>query len=88
MCGTKTIVIDPPSINEQVNAYYGPTFNSLHIPLGILNYPMYQKDRLPVLNFASIGAIVGHEMTHGFDNNGALFDKKGDLEVGEGAGRF
>ncbi len=64
-----------------VNAYYGPSFNALHVPLGILNYPMFQRRRLPALNLGSIGAIIGHEMTHGFDNNGARFDKDGNMKV-------
>lgn len=67
--------------HHKVNAYYSPTFNSLNIPLGILHYPMYQTARLAALNFGSLGAIVGHEMTHGFDNSGALFDKDGNFDV-------
>ena len=65
----------------QVNAYYSPTYNSMWLPLGIMHYPMFRENRLKALNYGSIGAIIGHEMTHGFDNHGALYNKDGNYEV-------
>ncbi len=65
----------------KVNAFYSPNFNALHIPLGILHFPFFQERRLSALNLGAVGAVVGHEMTHGFDNTGSLFDKDGNLHV-------
>ncbi|TRY77870.1 hypothetical protein TCAL_08138 [Tigriopus californicus] len=61
-----------------VNAMYVPNFNAIWIPLGILHSPMFQKDRLSASNFGALGMVLGHEMTHGFDNMGSLFDKSGN----------
>ncbi|XP_059096581.1 neprilysin-11-like isoform X2 [Tigriopus californicus] len=64
-----------------VNAMYVPNFNAIWIPLGILHSPMFQKDRLSASNFGALGMVLGHEMTHGFDNMGSLFDKSGNWKA-------
>ena len=60
---------------------YSPNYNMMWIPFGILGFPFYLPNRLDSLNFGALGAVVGHEMTHGFDNLGANFDSKGNLNV-------
>ena len=60
-----------------VNAMYSPDMNAIWIPLGIAHPPMYQDHRLRALNYGALGSIIAHELTHGFDNSGALFDKFG-----------
>ncbi len=61
----------------EVNAYYNPSTNQIVIPYGIMNKPYFSIDRHPVINFGSLGAIIGHEIIHGFDNEGRKFDYKG-----------
>jgi len=63
---------------QTVNAYYSPQWNEMVFPVAILQPPFFYKSFHPSMNFASIGAIMGHEMTHGFDSNGRKFDKNGD----------
>jgi endothelin-converting enzyme/putative endopeptidase len=65
----------PPS----VNAYYEPTMNQMVFPAGILQVPFYGKEQAPALNFGAIGMVVGHELTHGFDDEGRQFDAEGNL---------
>ena len=60
---------------------YSPNFNMIWLPFGILHFPFYLNNRLASLNYGALGAIVGHEMTHGFDNLGARFDSGGNLNV-------
>jgi putative endopeptidase len=62
-----------------VNAYYEPTMNEMVFPAGILRVPFYGKTQLPALNFGAIGMVVGHELTHGFDDEGRQFDAEGNL---------
>ncbi|HEX3771755.1 MAG TPA: M13 family metallopeptidase [Polyangiaceae bacterium] len=62
-----------------VNAYYEPTMNEMVFPAGILQAPFYAKDQSPALNFGAIGLVVGHELTHGFDDEGRQFDADGTL---------
>jgi putative endopeptidase len=62
-----------------VNAYYEPTMNEMVFPAGILQSPFYGKDQAPTLNFGAIGMVVGHELTHGFDDEGRQFDAEGNL---------
>ncbi len=62
-----------------VNAYYEPTMNEMVFPAGILQVPFYGKDQAPSLNFGAIGMVVGHELTHGFDDEGRQFDAAGNL---------
>ncbi|XP_031331522.1 neprilysin-2-like isoform X2 [Photinus pyralis] len=60
-----------------VNAFYSPYENSIVLPAGILQGAFFNKDRPNYMNYAVVGFIVGHEMTHGFDNRGRLCDKEG-----------
>ena len=62
-----------------VNAYYEPTLNEMVFPAGILQSPFYSKTQTPGLNFGGIGMVVGHELTHGFDDEGRQFDAQGNL---------
>jgi putative endopeptidase len=62
-----------------VNAYYEPTMNEMVFPAGILQEPFYGKQQTPALNFGAIGMVVGHELTHGFDDEGRQFDAEGNL---------
>ncbi|GAB9477984.1 Neprolysin cd1, peptidase family m13, neutral zinc metallopeptidase, partial [Globisporangium polare] len=61
-----------------VNAYYSPSQNQMVFPAAILQPPMFNGSSHPSQNFGSIGAIVGHELTHGFDSNGRLYDGDGN----------
>ncbi|XP_070562109.1 membrane metallo-endopeptidase-like 1 [Ptychodera flava] len=63
-----------------VNAYYTPGSNSITFPAGILQPPFYHKESPNYLNFGGIGMMIGHEITHGFDERGRQYDKDGDLE--------
>ncbi|XP_046850503.1 endothelin-converting enzyme homolog [Xenia sp. Carnegie-2017] len=69
-----------PSPPTAVNAYYYPLKNKMYILAGILEKPFYEPDHLKALNYGSIGMVVGHEMTHGFDFKGRLYDEKGNLK--------
>ena len=62
-----------------VNAYYEPTLNEMVFPAGILQPPFYAKLQSPAMNFGAIGVVVGHELTHGFDDEGRQFDADGNL---------
>jgi putative endopeptidase len=62
-----------------VNAFYDPSLNAIFIPCGVLGVPFYDETRSKTENFAAIGAVVGHEISHAFDNNGAKFDENGDF---------
>ena len=62
-----------------VNAYYNPSQNEIVFPAGILQPPFYDKDADMAVNYGAIGAVIGHESTHGFDDEGRKFDYKGDL---------
>jgi putative endopeptidase len=62
-----------------VNAYYDPTENDINFPAGILQPPFYDFKADDALNFGGMGAVIGHELTHGFDDQGALFDAQGNL---------
>ncbi|MBE9667227.1 M13 family metallopeptidase [Mucilaginibacter boryungensis] len=63
-----------------VNAYYNPSFNEIVFPAGILQFPFFDKDADDAINYGAIGAVIGHEMTHGFDDQGAQYDKEGNLK--------
>ncbi|HZD96229.1 MAG TPA: M13 family metallopeptidase, partial [Candidatus Sulfotelmatobacter sp.] len=63
-----------------VNAYYEPTENNINFPAGILQPPFYDFKADDALNFGGMGAVIGHELTHGFDDQGALFDPEGNLK--------
>ncbi len=62
-----------------VNAYYNPSFNDINFPAGILQPPFFDFKVDPAVNFGGIGVVIGHEMTHGFDDQGSKYDGKGDL---------
>jgi putative endopeptidase len=62
-----------------VNAYYNPLENNINFPAGILQPPFYDFKADDALNFGGIGAVIGHELTHGFDDQGRQFDKDGNL---------
>ncbi|MGZ4875729.1 MAG: M13 family metallopeptidase, partial [Candidatus Angelobacter sp.] len=65
----------PPTIN----AYYDPQFNTINFPAGILQPPFFSSDGDDATNFGAEGAVIGHEITHGFDDEGRKFDDKGNL---------
>ena len=65
----------PPTIN----AYYDPQFNTINFPAGILQPPFFSSDADDATNFGAEGAVIGHEITHGFDDQGRKFDEKGNL---------
>jgi len=62
-----------------VNAYYNPSFNEIVFPAGILQPPFYYQGADDAVNYGAIGAVIGHEMTHGFDDQGSQYDKHGNL---------
>ena len=62
-----------------VNAYYDPTMNNINFPAGILQPPFYQNDMDDAVNYGGIGMVIGHELTHGFDDEGRQFDAHGNL---------
>ncbi|XP_063350408.1 endothelin-converting enzyme 2b isoform X1 [Pelmatolapia mariae] len=62
-----------------VNAYYMPTKNGIVFPAGILQAPFYAHDHPKALNFGGIGVVMGHELTHAFDDQGREYDKEGNL---------
>ena len=62
-----------------VNAYYDPSFNDINFPAGILQPPFFDFKIDPAVNFGAIGVVIGHEMTHGFDDQGSKYDGKGNL---------
>nr|XP_061811873.1 endothelin-converting enzyme 2-like isoform X1 [Nerophis lumbriciformis] len=63
-----------------VNAYYMPTKNGIVFPAGILQAPFYARDHPKALNFGGIGVVMGHELTHAFDDQGREYDKEGNLK--------
>ena len=63
-----------------VNAYYDPQRNSITFPAGILQPPFFEADADDAVNYGAIGAVIGHEMGHGFDDQGAKFDAAGNLK--------
>jgi putative endopeptidase len=62
-----------------VNAYYSSSMNDINFPAGILQPPFFDFKADPAVNFGGIGVVIGHEMTHGFDDQGSKFDGKGNL---------
>ena len=63
-----------------VNAYYNPTMNEVVFPAGILQFPFFDNGADDAVNYGGIGAVIGHEISHGFDDQGAKFDKDGNLK--------
>ncbi len=68
-----------PCSPQTVNAFYHPLFNSINFPAAILQPPFFDPEADYVCNYGAIGAVIGHEMTHGFDDQGCQFDKDGNL---------
>ena len=64
---------------QTVNAYYNPTTNEICFPAGILQPPFFNPEADDAVNYGAIGVVIGHEMTHGFDDQGSLFDKDGNM---------
>ena len=64
---------------HEINAYYDPSTNEICFPAGILQYPFFDMDADDAFNYGAIGAIIGHEMTHGFDDSGRHFDRDGNM---------
>lgn len=76
---------------QTVNAYYNPTTNEICFPAGILQYPFFDMNADDAFNYGAIGVVIGHEMTHGFDDQGRQYDKNGNLQdwwTAEDATRF
>ncbi|MDQ1636882.1 MAG: putative endopeptidase [Pyrinomonadaceae bacterium] len=69
--------MSPPT----VNAYYNPSINEIVFPAGILQPPFYDPKADDAFNYGGIGVVIGHEMTHGFDDTGARFDANGNLAM-------
>ena len=63
-----------------VNAYYAPPMNDINFPAGILQPPFYDFSKDPAVNFGGIGVVIGHEMTHGFDDEGSKYDGHGNVK--------
>jgi endothelin-converting enzyme/putative endopeptidase len=68
--------MSPPT----VNAYYSPSFNDINFPAGILQPPFFDMTADDAYNYGAIGGVIGHEITHGFDDQGRKFDASGNLE--------
>lgn len=68
--------MSPPT----VNAYYNPVLNEIVFPAGILQFPFFDPDADDALNYGGIGAVIGHEISHGFDDSGSQYDKDGNLK--------
>ncbi|MGN6180336.1 MAG: M13 family metallopeptidase [Mucilaginibacter sp.] len=66
----------PPTVNAQ----YNPLMNDITFPAGILQFPFFDKNADDAINYGGIGAVIGHEMTHGFDDQGSQYDKDGNLK--------
>ena len=64
---------------QQVNAYYNPLYNEIVFPAGILQPPFFEDDYPAAMNYGAIGAVIGHELTHGFDDSGRKFAPDGEL---------
>ena len=64
---------------QMVNAYYNPTTNEICFPAGFLQPPLFDLNADAAANYGSIGVVIGHEMTHGFDDQGRLYTKEGNL---------
>ena len=63
-----------------VNAYYNPLENNINFPAGILQPPFYSNEANDAVNYGAVGVVIGHELTHGFDDQGRQFDKDGNLK--------
>ena len=73
----RSIWFVPP---QTVNAFYDPTGNEMVFPAAVLQPPLFDPDADPAFNYAALGWVIGHEMTHGFDDQGRQYDKDGNLK--------
>ncbi|MGI8789004.1 MAG: M13 family metallopeptidase [Pyrinomonadaceae bacterium] len=64
-----------------VNAYYNPSYNEIVFPAGILQPPFFNANADDAINYGAIGAVIGHEITHGFDDSGSQYDAEGNLKM-------
>ena len=64
---------------QTINAYYNPTMNEIVFPAAILQPPFFNMDADDAVNYGAIGAVIGHELSHGFDDKGSKYDGKGNL---------
>ena len=64
---------------QQINAYYHPSLNEIVFPAAILQPPFFNPEADDAVNFGAMGAIVGHEMTHGFDDQGCKYNSDGNM---------
>ena len=64
---------------QTVNAYYNPTTNEICFPAAILQKPFFDPNADDAVNYGGIGVVIGHEMSHGFDDQGSMFDKDGNM---------
>ncbi|MEN9523842.1 MAG: hypothetical protein RL065_2219 [Bacteroidota bacterium] len=62
-----------------VNAYYNPSYNEIVFPAGILQWPFFDENADDAINYGGIGMVIGHEITHGFDDQGRQYDSKGNM---------
>ena len=69
-----------PCSPQEVNAFYAPPFNSINFPAAILQPPFFDPEADYAANYGAIGMVIGHELTHGFDDKGCQFDKDGNLK--------
>ena len=80
-CAGKPVDRDDWHMTPQtVNAYYNPTTNEICFPAGILQYPFFEPTADDAFNYGAIGVVIGHEMTHGFDDEGRRYDKDGNMK--------
>ena len=68
-------LMTPPT----VNAYYHPMENNINFPAGILQPPFFDRTKDDAVNYGAIGMVIGHELTHGFDDSGRRFDANGNV---------
>ncbi len=78
--GTKVDINEWHMTPPTVNAYYHPLENTINFPAGILQPPFFDANMDDAVNFGGIGAVIGHELTHGFDDSGRKFDAQGNLK--------
>ena len=79
MAGKPVDIDDWYMTPQTVNAYYNPTTNEICFPAGILQIPFFDMTADDAFNYGAIGVVIGHEMTHGFDDQGRQFDKEGNM---------
>ena len=66
--------------HKTVNAYYNPLKNEIVFPAGIMQPPFYDPNADAAVNYGGIGAVIGHELSHGFDDQGSKYDSEGNLK--------